>query len=101
VGGVLWIVNKETSTRFRCHTGHAFTAAVLLSEQTMKIEETMWVALRMFEERKNLLTTMAKNIRGASANLALERAKASDIHIDRIKAILKANDKTTSSDLPA
>jgi len=70
-GGVLWKVGKGTSLRYRCHTGHAYTAPVLLAEQTAKIEETLWVALRMFEERRNLLVTMAasgggKNSRSSS-----------------------------------
>jgi len=33
----------------------------------------MWTALRMFEERKNLLTTIASGKKGAMANSALER----------------------------
>jgi hypothetical protein len=32
---------------------------VLLAEQTRRIEETLWVTLRMFEERKNLLNKIA------------------------------------------
>ncbi len=99
-GGVLWQVDKGPSTRYRCHTGHAYTAASLLAEQTEKIEETMWAALRMFEERRNLLTTMAGEQRGTSAKSALERAKLSQVHIDRIKAILLADDKGTTSDVP-
>jgi two-component system chemotaxis response regulator CheB len=99
-GGVLWEVDKGIVTRYRCHTGHAYTAASLLAEQTMKIEETMWTALRMFEERRNLMITMASEQRGASARSALERANISQVHIDRIKAILLSDDKGTTNDLP-
>ncbi len=55
-GGVLWKVEKDSCPQLRCHTGHAYMAASHLAEQTKKIEETMWIALRMFEERKNLLS---------------------------------------------
>jgi two-component system chemotaxis response regulator CheB len=99
-GGVLWKVNKGISLRYRCHTGHAYTAAALLAEQTKKIEETMWAALRMFEERRNLLTTISKEQRGTTAKSAAERAKLSQVHIDRIRAFLLADDKATQSDLP-
>ncbi|MHB1178202.1 MAG: chemotaxis protein CheB, partial [Daejeonella sp.] len=99
-GGVLWQVDKGASLRYRCHTGHAYTSAALLAEQTMKIEETMWTALRMFEERKNLLTTMSKEQGGIIAKSAAERAKLSQVHIDRIRALLQADDKGTSSDVP-
>jgi len=99
-GGVLWKIAKGSQLRYRCHTGHSYTAAALLAEQTKKIEETMWTALRMFEERKNLLTTLAKDKSGAQARLAAERAKLSQIHIDRIRTFLLADDKATQSDLP-
>ncbi|AYL95233.1 chemotaxis protein CheB [Mucilaginibacter celer] len=100
-GGVLWKIKKGSFLRYRCHTGHAYTAASLVAEQTNKIEETMWVALRMFEERRNLLTTLAKGQTGAAARSAEERAALSQVHIDRIRAILLADDKATKSDLPS
>ncbi|MDB5003169.1 MAG: CheB methylesterase [Mucilaginibacter sp.] len=99
-GGVLWKIAKGPQLRYRCHTGHAYTAAALLAEQTKKIEETMWTALRMFEERKNLLTTLAKDQSSAQGRSAAERAKLSQLHIDRIRTFLLADDKATRSDLP-
>jgi len=100
-GGVLWqIKSKGAKLRFRCHVGHAYTATSLLAEQTSKIEETMWTALRMFEEKRNLLTTMAKNQTGASAKMAKERMDLMQIHIERIRTVLLADDKATRSDLP-
>src|SRR3546814_7378531 len=36
-GGVLWKIGNHKSLRYRCHTGHAYTAPVLLAEQTAKI----------------------------------------------------------------
>jgi two-component system chemotaxis response regulator CheB len=99
-GGVLWKIDEGSTMRYRCHTGHAYTSASLLAEQTMQIEETMWTALRMFEERRNLMITIAKEQKGAAAKSALERANISQVHIDRIKAILLADDKGTASDTP-
>lgn len=99
-GGVLWKIEKDSSLRFRCHTGHAYTAASLLAEQTKKIEETMWTALRMFEERKNLLTEMARGKKGVGSRSALERAKMSQVHIDRIRAILQTAGHKSGEDMP-
>lgn len=100
-GGVLWKVNEDSDMRFRCHTGHAYTSSSLLAEQTKKIEETMWTALRMFEERKNLLTEMAKKSKkGLASKSALERAKNSQTHIDRIRLMLKGNDTGSMDDMP-
>jgi two-component system chemotaxis response regulator CheB len=58
-GGNLWQVNHGNVLRFRCHTGHAFTADALAESSQHALEETLWVALRMMEERKNLLSSMA------------------------------------------
>lgn len=99
-GGVLWKIAGSTAARYRCHTGHAYTAQTLLADQTMKIEETMWTALRMFEERKNLLVSISKDKKGASARSAQERADRSQIHIDRIRDILLSDDKGTQGDVP-
>ncbi|MES2458110.1 MAG: hypothetical protein V4594_21310 [Bacteroidota bacterium] len=99
-GGVLWKIKKDRGLRYRCHTGHAYTAAALLAEQTKKIEETMWTALRMFEERRNLLMTVANEQEGAAARSAKERADLSQVHIDRIRAVLLSDDKGTNADIP-
>jgi two-component system chemotaxis response regulator CheB len=92
-GGVLWEVKRGKLLRYRCHTGHAFTADVLLAEQAKHIEETLWVALRMFEERKNLLRQTARPSHGEINRSAVERAKESEIHIERIRAILLSSAK--------
>ena len=60
-GGVLWKIDGPGEKRYRCHTGHSYTGLALLASQSEKIEEMLWISLRMFEERKNLLTSMAKD----------------------------------------
>lgn len=100
-GGVLWKVEKDNNLRFRCHTGHAYTSAYLLAEQSKQIEETMWSALRMFEERKNLLNEMARGGKGVGTKSAHERAKMSEVHIKRIRAILNAAENDSGDDVPS
>ena len=90
-GGVLWQMKHGEFLRYRCHTGHAFSSAALLAQQSEKIEETLWVALRMFEERQNLIS-----MRGSSQEdlppTVLERVRESQVHIDRVRAMLKATE---------
>lgn len=90
-GGVLWQMKHGQLLRYRCHTGHAFSAAALLARQSEKVEETLWVALRMFEERQNLISTMGSNQKDLPSSV-LERVKDSQVHINRIRAMLKATD---------
>jgi two-component system chemotaxis response regulator CheB len=80
-GGVLWQMDSADVPRYRCHTGHSFTLPALLESQSEKIEETLWISLRMFEERKNLLNSTHNAF-------AVQRAKETQIHIERIRAVL-------------
>jgi two-component system chemotaxis response regulator CheB len=50
------------------------------------------VALRMFEERQNLLAVMRERAGGKSLSFS-QRMEDSQVHIDRIRAILRANGK--------
>lgn len=85
-GGVLWEMNHPDLERFRCHTGHAFTAAALFAAQSERIEETLWISLRMLEERKNLLQKMSDQEPTASGRRAFsERARETEVHIKRIR----------------
>jgi two-component system chemotaxis response regulator CheB len=98
---VLWELAEGKSLRYRCHTGHAFTAPVLLAEQSAKIEETLWIALRMFEERRNLLVTMSRDQSPGMARSSAERAKESDVHIKRIRAMLMTGDRAPEREVDA
>ncbi len=51
-GGDLWDITNSEIKRFRCHIGHAYTEKDLLIKQDENIETTLWIALRMMEERK-------------------------------------------------
>jgi two-component system chemotaxis response regulator CheB len=84
-GGVLWGVQN----RYRCHTGHSFTGPALLASQSERIEETLWISLRMLEERKNLLNRMAQSeSRPARKASLMERATDTQVHIERIRSML-------------
>lgn len=88
-GGVLWEIERPDIKRYRCHTGHSFTADALLTSQSEKIEETLWISLRMFEERKNLLNKMLqKETRSKAQSSYAERAKETEVHIERIRDML-------------
>jgi two-component system chemotaxis response regulator CheB len=59
-GGALWELDESGKLlRFRCHTGHAFTAESLLSEQEHTLEAVLWSALRALEENAALCRRMA------------------------------------------
>jgi hypothetical protein len=46
-GGVLWELNTPGEKRYRCHTGHSYTERSLFASQSEKIEEMLWISLRV------------------------------------------------------
>lgn len=56
--GALVRLHQGNILRFRCHTGHAFTASSLLAEVTQSVEEMLWQGMRGMEEISMLLKTI-------------------------------------------
>ncbi|MBC6609935.1 chemotaxis protein CheB [Hymenobacter sp. BT507] len=96
-GGNLWEVNEGNVLRFRCHTGHAYTAEALLESSQHEMEETLWVALRMMEERKNLLSNMASRGEGYWSIQQAERLEEIKRHINRLREFLLSGSENGSS----
>jgi two-component system, chemotaxis family, protein-glutamate methylesterase/glutaminase len=93
-GGTLWKVAQGKIKRFRCHVGHAYTITTLMQDQSEKIEETLWMALRMFEERKNLLLDLSKDYRKVTMQSASQRLEETNTHIGRIQDILLSRNES-------
>ena len=88
-GGVLWEMDASKTRRYRCHTGHSFTVPALLASQSEKIEEMLWISLRMFEERKNLLNNMSRRTASRTHKAAHRRQLGETRgYIERIRSML-------------
>ncbi|WP_017318283.1 chemotaxis protein CheB [Mastigocladopsis repens] len=72
-GGTLWDLSKEDVLRFRCRTGHAFSAETLLAKQSDALEDALWIALRALEEKSSLARRMATRMRDRNQNLSAKR----------------------------
>jgi two-component system, chemotaxis family, protein-glutamate methylesterase/glutaminase len=64
-GGVLSTIRKSRPLRFRCQVGHALTGEALAKEQEGSADEAMRVALRIIEERADLVQRLAREGREA------------------------------------
>lgn len=99
-GGPLWQMRDPTSVRFRCHTGHAFSSNVLLSQQREGLERHMWAAMRALRERARLLRRMAslarEHGRHQVASQREEEAASAEADAVGIRAfLLGASEHTT------
>ncbi|WP_223764431.1 chemotaxis protein CheB [Corallococcus sp. AS-1-6] len=63
-GGVLFELEEGTLLRFRCRTGHAYTAEALAGSQQNPLDGALWAALR-FEERARTAEAQVELLRQA------------------------------------
>lgn len=75
-GGVLSKMKAPNPLRFRCQVGHAYTADVLAKEQEGRIDEALRVALRIIEERAELVQRMAEDGRQSGRRAVAEMYEA-------------------------
>ena len=91
-GGNLWAMKDDVIKRYRCHIGHAYSERDLVVKQAEVASSTLWVALRMMEERKHLLKKMEldaakKGHKTLSAN-HIARHDEMGHHVETLKKIL-------------
>jgi two-component system chemotaxis response regulator CheB len=91
-GGVLSEIKTAHPLRFRCQVGHAYTADALAKEQEGKVDEALRVALRIIEERAELVHRMAEDGRhsGRVAVAQMYEARATEYreYADMIRRVM-------------
>jgi two-component system chemotaxis response regulator CheB len=93
--GALREINDEGFLRFRCHTGHAFSAESLRSAQTDAWERALYDAQRVQEEQLALLRRMALDAidqgRAEHARNYEARARGYEEGVEIIRGLLVGN----------
>ena len=89
--GVLLQRDEGNSIRFRCHTGHAYSADSLLAEFGIKTEESLWSAIRALEEDVLLMRGLAQHSAAHHNGMDSESwlKKAEEVQ-DRVNLVRKA-----------
>jgi two-component system chemotaxis response regulator CheB len=76
--GVLLAMKEGDRVRFRCHTGHAYSAESLITEFDDAIDAALWNAVRALQEKVILIRSLAEHAREKHdtglADALLERA---------------------------
>ncbi len=86
--GVLVSIQEGKLTRYRCHTGHGFTADALMADLSKAVEEKFWQIVRGLEETVMLLEQTGKNYADAGdAEAARRFAHKADETRERAHAI--------------
>jgi len=81
--------------RFRCHTGHAFTAQNLLAAQAEATEAALWATIRSYQERVMLLRQLAKTAGEKDEVMSsarwIEQADTAQEVVDQLKRFKNTN----------
>ncbi|SPJ24088.1 Chemotaxis response regulator protein-glutamate methylesterase [Palleronia abyssalis] len=79
--GVLWEIEDGPLTRFRCHTGHAYSIQALNDAQEEALDAGLFNALRAHRGRAELVRKIARSTRNKTSRKTLE-ARAERIRED-------------------
>jgi two-component system chemotaxis response regulator CheB len=61
--GSIWQIGDDDPLRFRCHVGHSFTADFFWAEQSQNLENALWSAVRIMEEKVTFARQFAERMR--------------------------------------
>ncbi|MBV6622231.1 MAG: chemotaxis protein CheB [Rivularia sp. (in: Bacteria)] len=89
-GGPLWEMQQQGLLRYRCRIGHAYSMESLLARKSDDLEDALWLAMRVLEEKASLSRKIATRMRSqnqVSAAIRLEEQEKDAI--DRAKVIQK------------
>lgn len=90
--GVLLRLKEGSFARFRCHTGHAYSATSLLAAVNEQIEASLWTSIRALDEGGLLLCSMAEHFRTAHQDIKgaelTARAEELKLQADAIRRVV-------------
>lgn len=82
-GGTL----SQVDDHFRCHTGHAYSPEHLLVRQDKSLEEAIWAAIRVLEEKRKTLESIGLKYDKGGTFYA-QRGKEWQAHADRLRELM-------------
>ncbi|WP_348628445.1 chemotaxis protein CheB [Mesorhizobium sp. WSM3868] len=92
--GPLWEIEDGDMLRYRCHTGHAFTADAVMEAQASEADEILWSLLRSHQQRAEFARRRAEREKAQNrSKLASEigrRAKEYEADAAVIERILES-----------
>jgi len=90
----LWELIEPQPRRFRCHTGHSFTAPILGDLQHEKAEAAIWAAVRSLQEKEQLFASPAAKatawLHPGTASEYTQKARQAREQADLLKRVLLA-----------
>ena len=101
--GVLTAIKEGSRIRFRCHTGHAFSADSLLATISESIEENLWFAVRSVHESVMFLNHLGDHFaalnRPRIAALYFKKAREAELRAVSVRKAVLAHEQLNTDSL--
>ncbi len=101
--GVLSAIKDGDIIRYRCHTGHAYSADSLLTSITENIEDTLWSAIRGVEESILLLNNLGDHYADKNqpklAAMYFKKAKEAEARAELVRQAVFSHEQLTTGSI--
>jgi two-component system, chemotaxis family, protein-glutamate methylesterase/glutaminase len=87
--GSIWQIGESDPLRFRCHVGHSFTAEYFWAEQSQNLENALWSAIRIMEEKVTFARQFAQRMDANHLPEVAERYRAHATKIDKELGVIR------------
>src|SRR5262249_21991055 len=94
-GGPLFDLKHEELDRYRCRSGHAYTAGSIAAGQGEGVEEALWVAVNTLNENALLSERMARDARYRGHEWLAARFEKKGREMERRAAMLRGLVRTS------
>jgi two-component system, chemotaxis family, protein-glutamate methylesterase/glutaminase len=92
--GAMVRIEEESIIRFRCHTGHAYSIRSLMADVNEEIDESLWKAIKVIEERIFLLYDMAKLAKHENeVGEYLKQIHQAEWRVEQLRQLVMASDE--------
>ena len=90
--GAIWQLGDDEPLKLRCHVGHSFTGEVFSKEQSQSVENALWSAVRVMEEKVTFSRQLAVRKRRQNLHKAADsyerQASALDSEVTRVRDLI-------------
>ena len=87
--GSIWQIGNEGPLRFRCHVGHSYTGDIFIAEQTQNLENALWSAVRVMEEKVTFSRQMADRMKSYNLDNAVKKYEDYAKNLDKEVSIVR------------
>jgi len=90
--GAIWQLGEDEPLKLRCHVGHSFTGEVFTTAQSQSVENALWAAVRVMEEKVTFSRQLAARKRKQKLHKAAKsyekQASALDDEVTTVRDLI-------------